>query len=319
MTEIKNLSMATSKSKDIIENVKRVIIGKDSEIEFCVIALLCEGHILIEDAPGLGKTVLAKSLANSTNLSFNRIQFTPDLLPSDVTGISIYNQKTERFNFVPGPIISQFVLADEINRASPKTQSALLEAMDEQQVTIENSTHKIDTPFFVIATQNSVEYEGTYPLPEAQLDRFMFKINLGYPKKEEELNILSSQEKTHPLDHISQIVTAQEIQEIQKLVKTIFVDELIRNYIIDIIKSTRKNPNISLGSSPRGGLNLFRASQALALTKGRDYVLPDDVKALAIPALNHRILLSQSGQMNDIDSRKVISEILDALPVPEAK
>ena len=315
----KNLDFAANKSKDIIENVKKVIIGKDSEIEFCVIALLCEGHVLIEDAPGLGKTVLAKSLANSTDLSFSRIQFTPDLLPADITGVSIYNQKTETFNFMPGPIISQFVLADEINRASPKTQSALLEAMDEKQVTIENTTHQINPPFFVIATQNSVEYEGTYPLPEAQLDRFMFKINLGYPTKKEELNILSSQEKTHPLERISQVVTAKEIQEIQELVKTIFVDELIRNYIVDIIKSTRKNPNISLGSSPRGGLNLFRSSQALALIRGRNYVLPDDIKSLTIPALNHRVLLSQSGEMNNININKILSEILDNHPIPEAK
>ena len=250
MTTTKNLDFATKKSTNIIENIKKVIIGKDSEIELCVIALLCGGHVLIEDAPGLGKTVLAKTLANSTNLSFSRIQFTPDLLPADVTGVSIYNQKTENFNFMPGPIISQFVLADEINRASPKTQSALLEAMDEKQVTVENTTHEINTPFFVIATQNSVEYEGTYPLPEAQLDRFMFKINLGYPNKEEELKILSSQEKSHPLEQITQVITAKEILEIQTLVKTIFVDELIRNYIVDIIKSTRKNPNISLGSSP---------------------------------------------------------------------
>ena len=319
MTTIKNLDFAAEKSKNIIENVKKDIIGKDSEIEFCVIALLCEGHVLIEDAPGLGKTVLAKSLANSTNLSFSRIQFTPDLLPADITGVSIYNQKTENFNFMPGPIISQFVLADEINRASPKTQSALLEAMDEKQVTVENTTHEITRPFFVIATQNSVEYEGTYPLPEAQLDRFMFKINLGYPNKEEELKILSSQEKTHPLEQITQVISSKEILEIQTLVKTIFVDELIRNYIVDIIKSTRKNPNISLGSSPRGGLNLFRSSQALALIRGRDYVLPDDVKSLVIPALNHRVLLSQSGEINNVSSDKVLSEILDAHPVPEAK
>ena len=206
MTTTKNLDFATKKSTNIIENIKKVIIGKDSEIELCVIALLCGGHVLIEDAPGLGKTVLAKTLANSTNLSFSRIQFTPDLLPADVTGVSIYNQKTENFNFMPGPIISQFVLADEINRASPKTQSALLEAMDEKQVTVENTTHEINTPFFVIATQNSVEYEGTYPLPEAQLDRFMFKINLGYPNKEEELKILSSQEKSHPLEQITQVI-----------------------------------------------------------------------------------------------------------------
>ena len=319
MTTTKNLDFATKKSTNIIENIKKVIIGKDSEIELCVIALLCGGHVLIEDAPGLGKTVLAKTLANSTNLSFSRIQFTPDLLPADVTGVSIYNQKTENFNFMPGPIISQFVLADEINRASPKTQSALLEAMDEKQVTVENTTHEINTPFFVIATQNSVEYEGTYPLPEAQLDRFMFKINLGYPNKEEELKILSSQEKSHPLEQTTQVITAKEILEIQTLVKTIFVDELIRNYIVDIIKSTRKNPNISLGSSTRGGLNLFRSSQALALIRGRDYVLPDDVKSLVIPALNHRVLLSQSGEMNNINSDKVLSEILDSHTVPESK
>ena len=319
MTTTKNLDFATKKSTNIIENIKKVIIGKDSEIELCVIALLCGGHVLIEDAPGLGKTVLAKTLANSTNLSFSRIQFTPELLPADVTGVSIYNQKTENFNFMPGPIISQFVLADEINRASPKTQSALLEAMDEKQVTVENTTHEINTPFFVIATQNSVEYEGTYPLPEAQLDRFMFKINLGYPNKEEELKILSSQEKSHPLEQTTQVITAKEILEIQTLVKTIFVDELIRNYIVDIIKSTRKNPNISLGSSTRGGLNLFRSSQALALIRGRDYVLPDDVKSLVIPALNHRVLLSQSGEMNNINSDKVLSEILDSHTVPESK
>ena len=306
-----------NEANKIAENIKKVIIGKNRAIELAVVALVCQGHILIEDVPGVGKTMLARSLAKSTGCSYSRIQFTPDLLPSDITGVSIYNQKEGDFEFKSGPVISQLVLADEINRATPKTQSALLESMDERQVTVEGVTHVLPRPFMVMATQNPIEYEGTFPLPEAQLDRFFLKISLGYPSLTEEESILSSQENTHPIELLEAVVSSDEIVKIQDAVKTIYVDELVRSYIVSIVHATRDNEDIALGSSPRGSLAMARGIQALALMRGRDYVLPDDVKELAVPMLAHRIIVSSGARMQGITSEEIVARILDTVPVPD--
>ena len=306
-----------NEANKIAENIKKVIIGKNRAIELAVVALVCQGHILIEDVPGVGKTMLARSLAKSTGCSYSRIQFTPDLLPSDITGVSIYNQKEGDFEFKSGPVISQLVLADEINRATPKTQSALLESMDERQVTVEGVTHVLPRPFMVMATQNPIEYEGTFPLPEAQLDRFFLKISLGYPSLAEEESILSSQENTHPIELLEAVVSSDEIVKIQDAVKTIYVDELVRSYIVSIVHATRDNDDIALGSSPRGSLAMARGIQALALMRGRDYVLPDDVKELAVPMLAHRIIVSSGARMQGITSEEIVARILDTVPVPD--
>tara|TARA_Y100000590_G_scaffold140463_4_gene161156 strand:- start:4179 stop:5150 length:972 start_codon:yes stop_codon:yes gene_type:complete len=306
-----------NEANKIAENIKKVIIGKNRAIELAVVALVCQGHILIEDVPGVGKTMLARSLAKSTGCSYSRIQFTPDLLPSDITGVSIYNQKEGDFEFKSGPVISQLVLADEINRATPKTQSALLESMDERQVTVEGVTHVLPRPFMVMATQNPIEYEGTFPLPEAQLDRFFLKISLGYPSLTEEESILSSQENTHPIELLEPVVSSDEIVKIQDAVKTIYVDELVRSYIVSIVHATRDNEDIALGSSPRGSLAMARGIQALALMRGRDYVLPDDVKELAVPMLAHRIIVSSGARMQGITSEEIVARILDTVPVPD--
>lgn len=306
-----------NEANKIAENIKKVIIGKNRAIELAVVALVCQGHILIEDVPGVGKTMLARSLAKSTGCSYSRIQFTPDLLPSDITGVSIYNQKEGDFEFKSGPVISQLVLADEINRATPKTQSALLESMDERQVTVEGVTHVLPRPFMVMATQNPIEYEGTFPLPEAQLDRFFLKISLGYPSLAEEESILSSQENTHPIELLEAVVSSDEIVKIQDAVKTIYVDELVRSYIVSIVHATRDNEDIALGSSPRGSLAMARGIQALALMRGRDYVLPDDVKELAVPMLAHRIIVSSGARMQGITPEEIVARILDTVPVPD--
>ena len=306
-------------AQKIVDNVKRVIIGKDQAVELAVVALLSHGHILIEDVPGVGKTMLARSLARSAGCTFRRIQFTPDLLPSDVTGVSIYNQKTADFEFKQGPILSQLVLADEINRATPKTQSALLEAMEERQVTVEGVTHTVPRPFTVMATQNPIEYEGTFPLPEAQLDRFLLMITLGYPSFEQELDIINNQQETHPIESLEAVSSAGEITAIQESVRSIFVDDLIRHYIVSITESTRDHPDLSLGSSPRGSLALFRGSQAMALIRGRDFVLPDDVKELAVPMLSHRIIVSAAARMRGIEGKAVINKLVEEAPVPGAQ
>ena len=306
-----------NEANKIAENIKKVIIGKNRAIELAVVALVCQGHILIEDVPGVGKTMLARSLAKSTGCSYSRIQFTPDLLPSDITGVSIYNQKEGDFEFKSGPVISQLVLADEINRATPKTQSALLESMDERQVTVEGVTHVLPRPFMVMATQNPIEYEGTFPLPEAQLDRFFLKISLGYPSLAEEESILSSQENTHPIELLEAVVSSDEIVKIQDTVKTIYVDELVRSYIVSIVHATRDHEDSALGSSPRGSLAMARGIQALALMRGRDYVLPDDVKELAVPMLAHRIIVSSGARMQGITSEEIVAQILDTVPVPD--
>ena len=316
---MQDLERARGIAQGIIDNVKKVIIGKDSAVELGVIALMCQGHALIEDVPGVGKTMLARSIAVSSGSDFKRIQFTPDLLPTDITGVSIYNQKTGEFEFRPGPIISQIVLADEINRATPKTQSALLEAMDERQVTVEGVTHPIPRPFLVMATQNPIEYEGTFPLPEAQLDRFLLMITLGYPSTEEELAIIDGQQMSHPIDSLKAVTTDKEIIELQEAVKTIYVDDLIKRYIVTITATTRDHPDVSLGSSPRGSLGQFRAAQAMALIRGRDFVLPDDVKELAVPTLSHRIIVSAAARMRGIHGREIISTLVGQIPVPGAE
>ncbi|HIC94450.1 MAG TPA: MoxR family ATPase [Anaerolineae bacterium] len=303
----------------IVDNVEKVIIGKRGEIQLTVIALLCQGHLLIEDVPGVGKTMLARALAKSIGCTFKRIQFTPDMLPSDVTGVSVFNQKTREFEFRPGPIMAQIVLTDEINRATPKTQSALLEAMQERQVTVDGVTYPIPEPFLVLATQNPIEYEGTFPLPEAQLDRFMLRISLGYPSPEEEIAILDSQQYVHPIETIGQVVDAQELLEAQEKVKEVYVDPLIKEYIVDLVNATRKHPDIYLGASPRGSLALYKAGRARAAILGRDYVIPDDIKALAVAALAHRLIVSPSARIKEIDAKTVVREILESVPVPGAR
>jgi len=302
----------------VIANVEKVIVGKAEPVAFSLIAVICRGHVLIEDVPGVGKTVLTKSIARSIGCSFKRIQFTPDLLPSDVTGVSIYNQKTGNFEFRPGPIMAQIVLADEVNRATPKTQSALLEAMEEGQVTVDGMTYRLPDPFMVMATQNPIEYEGTFPLPEAQLDRFMMNISLGYPQAADEVNILNSQQHHHPLEDLAQIMTAEELVRIQQQIRTIHVDPSIREYIVAIANATRNHSNIYLGASPRGSLALFRASQALAAIRGRGYVIPDDVKLLARPTLAHRIIVSPAARVRGVTSLAILEEILQSVPVPGA-
>ena len=302
----------------LIENVERVIIGKREVIELVIVGLLSQGHVLIEDVPGVGKTMLARALSKSLGCTFRRIQFTPDMLPSDVTGVSIFNQKTREFEFRPGPIIAQIVLTDEINRATPKTQAALLEAMEELQVTVDGVTYPLPRPFLVLATQNPIEYEGTFPLPEAQLDRFLMRIRLGYPDHSEEVAILDSQQYVHPLTKIEQVVDVETLTVAQEKLKDVHVDPLVKRYIVDIMTETRRHSDIYLGASPRGSLALYRTGQAWAAMHGRDYVLPDDVKGLVIPALAHRLIVSPSARLRDVTGETVVREILSSLPVPGA-
>ena len=315
MQSVQDLATAVQR---VVANVERVIVGKADSVAFSLIAVICHGHILIEDVPGVGKTVLTKAIARSIGCTFKRIQFTPDLLPSDVSGVSIYNQKTGNFEFRPGPVMAQIVLADEINRATPKTQSALLEAMEEAQVTVDGVSHRLPEPFMVMATQNPIEYEGTFPLPEAQLDRFMMNISLGYPKAADEINILDSHQHHHPLEDLAQIMTADELVHIQQQIRAIHVDPSIREYIVAISNATRNHQNIYLGVSPRGSLALFRAAQALAAMHGRGYVIPDDIKFLAKPTLAHRIIVTPSARVRAITSTNILDEILQSIPVPNA-
>jgi MoxR-like ATPase len=302
----------------IIDNVATVIVGKREAIELATVALLADGHILIEDVPGVGKTTLAKALARSVGLSFKRVQFTPDLLPSDVTGVTIFNQKTREFEFREGPVMAQLLLADEVNRATPKTQSALLEAMEERQLTVDGVTYALPEPFLVLATQNPIEYEGTFPLPEAQLDRFLMRVNLGYPERQDELQVLASRQRDKPMDNIQQIVTLEEFFTAQEAVKDVYVDPLVSNYIVDIARATREHADVYLGASPRGSLGLFRAGQALAAVSGRDYVVPDDVKRLAESVLSHRVIVSPAARIRSVDTRAIVAGILDYVPVPGA-
>jgi MoxR-like ATPase len=300
----------------VVENIARVIVGKDEVIELCLAALLCEGHILLEDVPGIGKTTLAKAIARSTGCSFRRIQFTPDLLPSDVTGILYFNQRSQDFEFRPGPILSQVVLADEINRATPRTQSALLEAMQERQVTVDVDTMALPRPFLVLATQNPIELEGTFPLPEAQIDRFLMRVALGYPSKEDENAILLRYERHDPLDTLEPVMQADDLLAMQEQVKTVLVEESVREYMVDVVRATRDHDAVELGVSPRGTLALYRTAQALAALRGRAFVIPDDVKYLAPWVLTHRIIISPQTRLRGRRPEEVMAEIVDTVPVP---
>ena len=311
-----SLVSARNTAQAILDNVEQVIVGKRKAIELAVIALICKGHLLIEDAPGVGKTMLARSLAKSLDCTFKRIQFTPDMLPSDITGVSVYNQKTGDFEFRPGPVVAQIVLADEINRATPKVQSALLECMEERQITVDGITHKMPTPFHVLATQNPIEYEGTFPLPETQLDRFILRISLGYPSASDEITIIEKQQYSHPIEHLKQVATSDDIETLQNAVKDIYVDDLIKQYITSLVEATRTHPSIYLGASPRGSLALFRTTQAYALMRGRDHVLPDDIKTLATSVLAHRLIIRLTGVSQDRSGQAIVGELLETVPVP---
>jgi MoxR-like ATPase len=300
----------------VIDNIEKVMIGKRDIATLSLVALLAEGHVLLEDVPGVGKTMMVRALAKSVSADFKRIQFTPDLLPSDVTGISIYNPKEMLFEFRPGPIMGNIVLADEINRTSPKTQAALLEGMEEGSVTVDGITHFIPKPFFVMATQNPIEYEGTYPLPEAQLDRFMLKLKMGYPSINEEIEVLNRAEKTPPIQDLQPVISINELIKLQRKVKEVYVDETIKRYIVQIINRTREHKSVYLGASPRGSIALMKASQAFALIHGRDYVIPDDVQYLAPYALPHRMILKTEARFEGIKTEDVVEQILERTPVP---
>ncbi|MEK7439727.1 MAG: MoxR family ATPase [Chloroflexota bacterium] len=313
------MSLVQDLSNKIISNIERVIIGKRSTVESVVVGLLCDGHLLIEDMPGVGKTILARSLAKSLGCSFSRVQFTPDMLPSDVTGVSIFDQVSRQFEYRSGPLMAQIVLADEINRATPKTQSALLEAMDEKQITVDGVAHILPKPFMVLATQNPIEYEGTFPLPEAQLDRFFMRVRLGYPSVEDEIQIMESQQFRHPLTQLESAATADELLQAQEAVKAIYVSPAVKRYIVDITHQTRNYPDVYLGASPRGSLALQRAGQAAAAMHGRDYVLPDDIKALASFTLSHRVILAPAARLKNLTAEKVLQEILMKTAVPPSR
>jgi MoxR-like ATPase len=306
-------------AKRIIDNIEKVIIGKGWAVELAVSALLSQGHILIKDTPGVGKTMLAKSLAQSIDCVFKRIQLTPDMLPSDITGVSVFNQQTSEFVFRPGPILGQIVLADEINRATPKTQSALLEALAERQVTVDGITHNITRPFMLIATENPIEHEGVFPLPEAQLDRFMMRIQLGYPSFDDEMSVIDSQRIQHPIEGLGIVASADEVMEAQEVIKGIFVHDQVQRYIVALVYATRKHDNVILGASPRASLDIFRSSQALALLRGRDYVIPDDVKELAVVVMGHRVIVAPAVRMKGVDGRQIVEDVVEHVAVPGAR
>ncbi len=308
--------MIAQTAEALRNNIQKVIVGKDEIIELTLIAMLCEGHLLLEDVPGTGKTTLAKTIAKSLSCTFHRIQFTPDLLPSDVTGIYYYNQKTQEFEFRSGPIFSQILLADEINRATPRTQSALLEAMQERQATVDITTHHLPRPFLVMATQNPIELEGTFPLPEAQLDRFLMRIGLGYPDEDEENDILLRFEREDPLQSLESIVEPEAIIEMQTEVRLTRVEDSVRSYIVSVCRATRNHPDIELGASPRATMALYRTCQALAALRGRDYVLPDDVKTMAPYVLTHRLIIAARTRLRGRKPEDVISDVVNTVAVP---
>jgi MoxR-like ATPase len=302
--------------RSLIENVSRVIVGKGPTIELLVAALLAEGHVLIEDLPGLGKTLIAKTLARSIGATFKRIQFTPDLLPADVTGFNVYNQQSGQFTFQPGPVLTHVLLADEINRTIPRTQASLLESMEERQVTVDGKTYPLPRPFFVLATQNPIEMEGTFPLPEAQLDRFLLRARIGYPEAHEEIAILERFQERDPLQELQPVAAPEDVAALQEARRKIHVSGAVREYITAIVRATRQNAALRLGASPRGSLALMRAGQARAVLRGRDYVLPDDVKALAVPVLAHRLILREEERLRGTTQERLAEEIAEAVPVP---
>ena len=310
---VENIQQMAARIRD---NVQRVIVGKDEAINLAIIALLCRGHILVEDAPGIGKTTLAKALAQSLRCTFKRIQFTPDLMPTDVLGVNFYNQRAGDFQFREGPIFSQMLLADEINRATPRTQSSLLEAMQERQTTVDGETRPLPEPFLVMATQNPIEMEGTFPLPEAQLDRFMLRIRLGYPTPEEESDILLRFEREYEPPALDHVADAAELSDMQALVSQVLVDDAVRMYIVDIVQASRGNQSLTLGASPRAALALYKASQARAALDGRDFVTPDDVKALALPVLSHRLIVASNARLRGRTAGQVVRDILAGVAVP---
>ena len=314
--DVSAIGAATDK---LVTNINRVIVGHRDQIHLVLVALLCEGHIFIEDVPGIGKTMLAKSTAKSLDCAFKRIQFTPDLLPSDVTGIYYFNQKSSEFDFRPGPVFANIVLADEINRATPRTQSCLLEAMQERQVTVDVQTMSLPRPFMVIATQNPIELEGTFPLPEAQLDRFLLRIRLGYPEEAEEDAILTRFQEENPLDNLEPVISSAELVQYQKTARQVYVEESVRAYIVALTRATRSHKGIKLGASPRASLNLYLASQALAAVRGRNYVIPDDVKYLAVPVLAHRTMVRAETGIRGQSAETILQEILETVPVPVEK
>jgi MoxR-like ATPase len=301
----------------VLANVARAIVHKEDEVRLCLVTLLCEGHLLIEDVPGVGKTMLAKALARSLDCSFRRIQFTPDLLPSDVTGVRAFNQKLAEFEFRPGPVFAQILLADEINRATPKTQSALLEAMEERQVTVDGETCELPSPFMVMATQNPVEYSGTFPLPEAQLDRFFMRVRLGYLTAREEASLLGREKVESPFEELQPVVSPGELRSAQQAVRDVFVKPELKEYIARLVEKTRTHPEIALGASTRGTLNLFHAAQARAAVLGREYVLPDDIKVLVEPVLGHRIILRPSAEMQGSSAARILHQVMEREHVPQ--
>jgi len=316
MSTARSSSQISALAKRIIGNVEKVIIGKRQELVLALVSFFCEGHVLLEDVPGVAKTMLARALAKSVGCSFKRVQCTPDLLPTDITGASIFNQKTVEFEFRPGPIFSQIVLADEINRATPRSQAALLEAMAERQVTVDGTTHPLAAPFFVIATQNPVDHEGTFPLPEAQLDRFLVRLSLGYPSQEEEVKLLDRLQRSHPIDELSAVVTVEEMLACQQAVREVYIDDKLRNYIVELIRATREHDDVLLGGSPRASIALLRTAQALSAVRGHNFVLPDDVKRMTPAVLGHRLILRPESRLRKVTPASVVEEILDEVPVP---
>jgi MoxR-like ATPase len=318
-TAAQNVTAYADRFDAVVDNIEQVISGKQDAIRLALVTMLAEGHLLIEDVPGVGKTSLAKALAASLDGAYHRIQFTPDLLPSDVTGVTVYNRNTGAFEFRHGGIFANIVLGDEINRASPKTQSALLEAMEERQVTVDTTTYHLDAPFMVIATQNPIEHEGTYPLPESQLDRFLMRIEMGYPEKAAEIEILDTHGASSPVDTVMPVATAADIQTMVRIAHSVHVAPALKGYLVDLADATRRHPRLTLGVSPRGTLALMRASRSLAASVGREFVLPDDIKALAAPVLEHRLMLTPEAQMGGVSQGDVLDEILASVPVPTAR